>query len=104
MYFQNLAMIANFDVERIAIAVDVTLVEGEGSAELPGPQAVVALNHDIQRMLFLRQWHEIGSLAFPVGAFDEIAQAFGDFTVDSQMPSPDAVVAELGEAVLIIYR
>jgi hypothetical protein len=48
---QYLAMITDFKVERRTVTIDVSLVEGVGSAELPGSQGVDSLKHGIEGVM-----------------------------------------------------
>ena len=48
-------MIADLEVKRVAVAVDVAVVEGVGRRELPGAGSVDALQHGIEGVALLLQ-------------------------------------------------
>ena len=48
MFLKYLAMISDFNVKRVAVAIDITLVEGIGPRELPRTYGVDALQHGIE--------------------------------------------------------
>ena len=65
-------MITDFEVERRAIAVDVSFVEGVGSTNSPRASMVFALEHGVEGVMLGSQWYVIGTPSFAVGAFDKV--------------------------------
>ena len=75
-------MIVNSKVERVTVAVDVAQIQAISGAELPRASGIAALQHGIERMVLRRQRTKtVGAPPFAVGAFEQITQTVGQFTV-----------------------
>lgn len=101
---KNLAMITDFEVERRTVTVDVPLVKGVGSTELPRSCVVDALQHGVERVVLRGQRHVIRAPSLAKATLHQIGQMVRNLTVDTQMPGLHPIVAEGGIAILIINR
>ena len=104
MYLKYLAMITNFDVKRVAVAIDVAIVEGVGSGELPRSCGIDALQHGIERVVLVDQRNRVGAPTLAIRTLDEVRQLVGNLAVHAYVPCFYTVVAKFRIAILIIYR
>ena len=97
-------MITDFEVERRTVAEDVSLVQSVCCTELPRSCMVYPLDHRVERVVFLSQWHVVCAPSLTIASLYQIGKTVCDFTINTQMPGLHPIVAESGLAVLIINR
>ena len=98
------AMITDFNVERVAIAVDVAFVEGISGTKLPRAALVNALNDGVEGVVLGSKGLGVGAPTLAVGTLNEVGQVVGQLAVHTKVPRFDAVVKECHVTILIINR
>ena len=72
MVLKNLAMETDFQVERVTIAVDVSLVEGVCGGKPPWAEVINPLHHGIEGVMLDDERCRIGAPPLSIRSFDEL--------------------------------